>query len=55
MANNDETVEVSSQLDIRAQDDAAAVWGLNETHMSILTSKRTAEYMNRAIERAFPK
>ena len=55
MANNDGTVEVSSQLDIRAQDDAATVWGLDEDHMSILSSAKTMEYVNRALATAFPK
>lgn len=49
MENNDGTVEVSSQLDIRAQKDAASVWGLDEDHMSILISKNTMEYLNQAL------
>ena len=39
MANNDGTVEVSSQLDLRAQKDAKDVRGFDDDHMSILTSK----------------
>lgn len=53
MANNDGTVEVSSQLDLRAQDDAAAVWGLDDDHVSILSSKKAIAYLNQAIESAF--
>jgi uncharacterized alpha/beta hydrolase family protein len=53
MANNDGTVEILSQLDMRAQDDAVLVRGQNEDHMSILESKRSAEYLNMAIESAF--
>jgi pimeloyl-ACP methyl ester carboxylesterase len=53
MANNDGTVEVSSQLDIRAQNDAMAVRGLDEDHMSILFSKQTQTYMNQALSKYF--
>jgi len=55
MANNDGTVEVSSELDLRAQDDAAVVLGLNEDHMSILTSKKTIAYLRQALDSAFPQ
>ena len=55
MANNDGTVEVSSQLDMRAQKDAMAVWGLNEDHMSILSSEDSISFLNQAIETAFSK
>jgi len=53
MANNDGSVEVSSELDVRAQDDAVFVRGMNEDHMSILESERAAEYLNMAIESVF--
>ena len=53
MANNDGTLEVASQLDIRAQDDSATVRGLDEDHMSILFSTKTMSYMNLAIDSAF--
>ena len=53
MANNDGSVEVLSQLDMRAQDDAVFVRGLNEDHMSILESKQSAEYLNMALESTF--
>ena len=53
MANNDGTVELSSQLDVRAQDDAATVRGLDEDHMSILFSKKTMAYMNQVINSKF--
>jgi len=55
MVNNDGTVEIASQLDLRAQEDAAAVWGLDEDHMSILTSERTFAYVNRALASGFPE
>jgi len=53
MANNDGSVEVSSELDVRAQDDAVFVRGLNEDHMSILESKKAAEYLNMALQSTF--
>ena len=55
MANNDGTVEVSSQLDLRAQKDAKDVRGLNEDHMSILASKEAISYLNQALEASFPE
>ena len=55
MANNDGSVEVSSQLDLRAQKDATAIWGLNEDHMSILTSQDSIFFLNQALETTFPK
>jgi hypothetical protein len=54
MANNDGTIEISSQLDMRAQKDAIAVWGLNEDHMSILTSEDAIDFLNQAIAKGFP-
>ena len=44
--NNDGTIEVSSQLDMRAQKDAVIVRGLNEDHMSILTNQEAISYLN---------
>ncbi|WP_172683806.1 esterase/lipase family protein [Desulfosarcina cetonica] len=41
MENNDETIELKSLLDYRAQDDAAGIYGFNEGHASILTSHET--------------
>ena len=49
------TVEVSSQPDTRAQDDALAVRGLDEDHMGILFSKQTQTYVNQALWAAFPQ
>jgi pimeloyl-ACP methyl ester carboxylesterase len=37
--NNDGTVTLASQLDLRAQSEAKATYGFNEDHTSILTSK----------------
>jgi hypothetical protein len=53
MDNNDGTVEISSQLDMRAQKDAVVVWGLNEDHMSILTSEDAIVFLNKAIEQGY--
>lgn len=40
MGNNDGTVEISSEIDYRAQADAAGFYGFDEDHMSILDSDR---------------
>ena len=53
MANSDGTIEILSQIDMRAQDDAVFVRGQNEDHMSILESKQSAEYLNMALGAAF--
>lgn len=46
MANNDGTVEISSQLDERAQRDADRLFGYNEDHDSILASKEFIRQFN---------
>jgi hypothetical protein len=38
LENNDGTVEISSQLDMRAQREARRIYGFDEDHGSILTS-----------------
>ena len=53
MANSDGTIEILSQIDMRAQDDAVFVRGLNEDHMSILESKKSAVYLNMALDSVF--
>ena len=53
MANSDGTIEILSQLDNRAQDDAVFVRGQNEDHMSILESEKSAEYLKMALEAVF--
>lgn len=40
LANNDGTVEIASELDVRAQSEAEKVFGYDEDHGSILTSER---------------
>ncbi len=46
MANNDGTVEISSQLDMRAQNDAERLYGYDEDHDSILTSSGFIDQFN---------
>ena len=43
MENNDGTVELDSELDYRAQADAVRIYGFNEDHGSILSSRKTIE------------
>ena len=43
MENNDGTVELDSELDYRAQADAAGIYGFNEDHGSILSSRDVIE------------
>jgi len=43
MENNDGTVEISSEIDYRAQSDADGFYGFDEDHMSILESERVVE------------
>jgi uncharacterized alpha/beta hydrolase family protein len=45
LSNNDGTVEISSQLDIRAQEDATRISGFDESHTSILTSETAIEHI----------
>jgi pimeloyl-ACP methyl ester carboxylesterase len=53
MANNDGVVEVASQLDLRAQNDALRIRGLNETHVDILSSEATIAFVNEALAASF--
>jgi len=55
MENNDGTVELASELDIRAQDDAVLVRGVNQNHREIFESKDVARYLNQALDEVFPK
>ena len=49
MKNNDGTVEIASEIDHRAQADAAGFYGFNEDHMSILTSDRVIKQIVKLI------
>ena len=50
MDNNDGSVELESELDYRAQNEAIAIFGLNEDHTSILQSKELLEHYRRILE-----
>ena len=53
--NNDGTVELSSELDYRAQDDAEKVFGFDEDHGSILVSSEFLKYYHRMLENNLKK
>ena len=46
MRNNDGSVELASELDYRAQAEAERIFGYDETHVGILSSKRVLEAVN---------
>lgn len=45
MGNNDGTVEIASEIDHRAQADAAGFYGFDEDHGTILTSERVLDLL----------
>jgi len=47
--NNDGTVELSSELDYRAQSEATGIYGFNENHGSIVFSPTFIEYYQRIL------
>ena len=49
LENNDGTVEISSQLDMRAQREARRIYGFDEDHGSILTSAETLAQIARLL------
>jgi hypothetical protein len=51
MDNNDGAVTLRSQLDIRAQNDAIAQWGLDEAHVSILSSQETLRILKKILQK----
>jgi len=51
LKNNDGTVELSSELDYRAQNDATQVYGFDEDHGSIVYSPMFIEYYNRILKK----
>jgi len=55
MDNNDGTVTLRSQLDMRAQEDAIARWGFDEGHVSILSSQDVLRHYNEILENTFKK
>ena len=50
MANNDGTVEIASEIDYRAQEEASGFFGYDEDHMSILTSERAVTRIGELID-----
>ena len=50
LANNDGTVELASELDIRAQSEAEKVFGYDEDHGSILTSEKVITQVNQLLD-----
>jgi hypothetical protein len=46
LKNNDGTVELSSELDHRAQSEAERIFGYNEDHGSIIYSERVLSQIN---------
>ena len=50
MENNDGTVELDSELDYRAQVDATGIYGFNEDHGSILSSKEAIDRYTAVID-----
>lgn len=49
MGNNDGTVELNSQLDYRAQQDAVRIFGYDEDHVSILASEPVIRQYNQLL------
>jgi hypothetical protein len=49
LANNDGTVELSSELDQRAQREARRIYGYDEDHGSILTSAEAIDQLARLL------
>jgi len=50
MDNNDGTVEIASEIDYRAQQDAVKIYGFDEGHDSILTSPKMIEQFIKVLE-----
>lgn len=50
MANNDDKVEIASEIDYRAQADATGFYGFNEDHQSILTSDRVIDLLFKLLD-----
>lgn len=51
MANNDGTVEIASEIDYRAQADAAGFYGFDEDHGSIMTSMQVTDLVKALLEK----
>ncbi len=53
--NNDNVVTLASQLDRRSQKDARMIYGFNEDHMSILSSKQVISQFNAILADIYQK
>ena len=53
--NNDKTVTLVSQLDQRSQRDAKMIYGFNEDHVSILSSKQVISQYNSILDDIYQK
>lgn len=54
-ANNDNAVTIASQLDQRAQHEAKMIYGYDEDHVSILSSKQVLSQYNSILSAAYDK
>jgi len=55
MDNNDGSVTIRSQLDMRAQEDAIAKWGFNNGHVDILSSPDVLKKYKEILDRTYEK
>ena len=53
--NNDTTVTLASQLDLRQQREAKKIYGFNEDHMSILSDKQVLSQYNAILDEDYAK
>ena len=53
--NNDKAVTLASQLDQRSQRDAKMIYGFNEDHVSILSSKQVISQYNAILDHIYQK
>lgn len=53
--NNDKAVTLASQLDQRSQSDAKMIYGFNEDHVSILSSKQVISHYNAILADIYQK
>ena len=54
MENNDGAVELTSELDYRAQKEAQRIIGFDEGHVSILSSQIVIDYYNQVLNSLRP-
>lgn len=49
LGSNDGTVEIASQMDLRAQNEAVRIYGFNEDHGTILGSKEVLQQISQLL------